>query len=436
MPTIGTLMSTLPTPRKGTLRLSIFASLLLLVAVGMVAARLPHLAKDLQARGAGGLGDFNYYYYAFTVVLKQPFDAWLIYDHSHIVEFLHNIGINDIGAHSFYGYPPQFAVFFSRLGSVDITTAKILWSIMSIVCLFGAITITIKLAYRDGKYEVLVGLVAVSILCRPILDELYWGQSNALLFFLLAATFLCIERGYRYTAGIFLALAIVFKVTPVAVAGLLLLRREWRTVIATIGFSIAITAVTALYVGWEIMVRYLTSDLNRLNKQNLLVGGAPFNSSVRGALQTLSAKIGMPLSTTTLEIVFTVFAAAVCLLAAYLVLRRNADRRLDYALATTTMLVASPVLESVHLVAVLIPVLILIGTALEQRPHDTHGSALAFRGEMLLCALAVTLLMFSPKFVSYTIAILVIYSLCVARYIPSTQPRAATFARGEAQRTR
>jgi Gpi18-like mannosyltransferase len=425
-------MRTLSTPTKGTLRLSIFSGLLLLIAIGMVAARLPHLAKDLQARGSDGLGDFNYYYYAFSIILKQPFDASQLYDHNHVVEFLHQIGIKEIGVHSFYGYPPQFAVFFSRLGSFEITTAKILWSVMSVLFLVIAIIFTIKLAYRGGKYEVLIGLVAVAILCRPILDELYWGQSNALLFFLLAATFLCIERDYRYAAGVFLALAVVFKVTPIAVAGLLLLRREWRTVIATIVFSIVVTAITALYVGWNIVFHYLTSDLSRLNKQNLLVGGAPFNSSVRGALQTLSAKIGMPLSTTALEMVSTVFAAAVCLLAAYLVLRRNTDRRMDYALATTTMLVASPVLESVHLVAVLIPVLILIGTALENRTHGTRVSALGFRGEMLLCTLAVVLLMFSPKLVSYTIAILIIYALCVARYIPSTPPRVSALSHDEA----
>ena len=96
------------------------------------------------------------------------------------------------------------------------------------------------------------------------------------------------------------------------------------------------------------------------------------------------------------------------------------------------MLVASPVLESVHLVAVLIPVLILIGTALENRTHGTRVSALGFRGEMLLCTLAVVLLMFSPKLVSYTIAILIIYALCVARYIPSTPPRVSALSHDEA----
>jgi uncharacterized membrane protein len=67
--------------------------------------------------------------------------------------------------------------------------------------------------------------------------RVYWGQSNALLFFLLAATFFCIERGNRYAAGAFLASAIASKVTPLAIAALLLLRREWRTVIATVVFS-------------------------------------------------------------------------------------------------------------------------------------------------------------------------------------------------------
>jgi len=350
------------------------------------------------------------------VALKHPLDAWTIYDNEHIAAFLRHLGIKDIGVQSFYGYPPQFAVLFSWLALFDPTTSRAVWSAMSLVFLLVGMALTLHLAYRGKRREVLVLLIALSILCRPVVDEIYWGQSNALLFVLLAATFFCIERGNRYTAGVFLALAIAFKITPLAIAGLLLLRREWQTVIATVVASTVIAILTALQLGWRVMLHFFSSDLPRFNEQILLLGGAPFNSSVKGDLQTLFATAGMSASSATLGALSTAFAAVVCLLA-YLVFKRSTIPRMDYALATATMLIASPVLESYHLVVVLIPLLILVGTSLEQT-QAVRESALGARMELALVGLAIALLMFSPRFVSYTVAALLIYALCVARYFP------------------
>ncbi len=401
---------------KATLRLSTVAGLLVILALGMLAARMPHIFREFRANPPDAFSDFNNYLYAFTTVLNQPFDASLIYDRDGLFAFLHAMGSQHIGVDSFYAYPPQFALLFSRLALFAPLTAKTIWVLASIALCATGVILVVKMAYRGNKPGVAVLLVAIALLSRPLLDDVYWGQSNELLFFLLAATFFLIERGNRYLAGLFLALAVVLKVTPLAVAGLLLLRREWRTVIATIGFSIIITAFTVSQLGFRVLWHYLTSDMSRLNNQNMSIGGAPFNNSVRGALQTVMGNVGMPVSATTLAITSLVFAAATCLLAAYLVFRRHEDRRIDYALAGATMLVASPMLESVHLVVALIPLLILFGTAFEH--HSRRVSALGPRTEILLGALAVVLLMFAPRLVTYTIAILIIYGLCVARYFP------------------
>ncbi|SAL38888.1 glycosyltransferase family 87 protein [Caballeronia humi] len=411
-------MKTASIGSKSTARYSTFGAVLLVIALCMLAARIPHLVRDLHDRGPDWVGDFQYFYYAFTVAINHPSEAWILYDGDHVIPFLHEIGMLDVSAINFYGYPPQFAIIFSWLASWDVSTARIIWSGMSAVCMVTAVILTLQLSYRGGNRGAFVLLAAIVILFRPTLDEMYWGQSNALLFVLLAATFFCIERGNRYAAGLFLALAIAVKVTPMAIVGLLLLRREWRTVISTIIFSVVIAAVTAAQFGWNVILRYYIADLWRLNKQFSLLGGAPFNSSLKGALQTLSAASGTSMSPTALGAISTVFGLAVCLLAAYLVFKRHADPRIDYALATATMLLASPALESVHMVVVLIPLLILVGTTLEE-PQAFSGAASGSRTELVFIALSIALLMFSPKFVSYTVAVMLIYGLCVARYFPT-----------------
>jgi hypothetical protein len=287
---------------------------------------------------------------------------------------------------------------------------------MSVVlCIVGAILLA-KMSYRGEDKRVTALLIAVTLLSFPVLHDAYLGQSNQLLFFLLATPFFLIERGNRWLAGLFFAFAVVFKVTPLAVVGLLLLRREWRTVISTGVCAIALTLFTASRLGFRVIWEYLTVEIARAQTQILSAGGLPGNSSVRGALQTISEKLGMPASEATLHTTQTIFAAIICLFACYLVIRRSRERRMDYALACMTMLLAAPILEPIHMVVALIPLVILLGTALEQR--DLQLSALAPRVELFLLAIAVLLLFFMERSAMYTVSALITYVLCVARYFP------------------
>jgi hypothetical protein len=390
---------------------------LLLVAVGCLALHIVHIVAKFRANPADAFSDFNLYLYAFNGVLDDPAS---LYDHDGLVTFLQGIGARSTGDDVFYAYPPQFALIFSPLSMLTPLAAKLVWFCGSVMLFAGGLWMLVKMAYRRTERSVAVLLIAVALLSFPLVEDTYDGQSNELLFFLLVATFFLIERGNRYAAGLFLGFAIAIKLTPIAVAGLLLLRREWRTVIVTIVVSTLLTLITAAQLGSRVLWHYFMSDMARLNGMTMAMGGggAPTNNSLRGALQTLSTAVGMPLSDVTLALISAAFALAVCLFSLYLVFRRHRDSRIDYALICMTMLLIYPVLESIHMVLALIPLLILLGTAFELRGRRL--SALGSKVEMLLGAVAVVLLFFSARFVSYTVASMIIYLLCVARYFSSS----------------
>ncbi|MGF6293869.1 glycosyltransferase family 87 protein [Paraburkholderia youngii] len=394
------------------------AALLLLIAVACLALRILHVVAKFRGDVPDAFGDFNFYLYAFDVVLHDPAR---LYDHDALIAFLQGIGARSTGDDIFYAYPPQFALVFAPLALLTPLVAKIVWVSASIVLFALALYLVVTMAYRGAERSVSLLLVAVALLSFPLVEDTYDGQSNELLFFLLVATFALIERGKGYAAGLFLGFAIAIKLTPLAVAGLLLLRREWRTFVMASVVAIALTLITGARLGFDVLWHYFVSDMPRLNGMALAMsgGGAPMNNAVRGALQTLSATLGMPMSGTLLSIVSHALVLAACLLSAYLVFRRHRDSRIDYALASMTMLVAYPILEPIHMVLALIPLLILLGTAFEAR--DGQLSALGPRLEMLLVAVVVVLLFFAARFVSYTVAALIIYLLCVARYFPPSE---------------
>lgn len=414
-------MKSMPVRKFRSLNLSLVAVALIVLSMTMLVARVPHLVRDSYARGVEWVGDFQNYYYAFFVLLKHPAESWALYERGHLIVFLRDAGVTHFTLANFYGYPPQFAAVFQWLAYWDMSTARTIWSLISICSFVIACALTLNIAYRGHGRSVYVLLVAIVLLCRPIVDDIYWGQSNSLLFVMLAATFFLIERGNRYAAGFFLAMAIAFKITPLAVAGLLLVRKEWRVLISTFLVSIVLAWYTALQTGWQVIIGYYMHDLPRLNGVFARIGGAPFNSSLKGVLQTYSGRIS-PMSMETINHLSTIFGLAICLLACYLVWRRARDSRIDYALSTATMLAASPVIESVHMVVVLIPLLILIGTRMEeQRQNESYD--LPASVELSLCGLAIVLLMFSARSVTYTVAILLVYFLCAMRYSVSRSSR-------------
>ncbi|VXC92356.1 Polyprenol-phosphate-mannose-dependent alpha-(1-2)-phosphatidylinositol mannoside mannosyltransferase [Burkholderia sp. 8Y] len=400
------------------------SALLAFVALCFLAIRVViiyHLFFRNPVRSPDILSDFNLFYYAFNVVLHSPNQASLLYDNARLAAFLAAMGSDASGFGVFYCYPPQFALIFSPLGLLSPLTAKLVWvSASFVLCAIGAVLLA-KMSYRGADRRAIIMLVAMTLLSYPVLHDAYLAQSNELLFFLLATTFFLIERDRRYAAGVFLGLAIVFKVTPLAILGLLVLRFEWRTAMSTIVCAGVLTLVTAFKLGFNVIRHFFLFDIFRAQEQIATVGGLPGNGALRAALQTAVQSVGMPASESVLHWSANIFALMVCALSSYLIFRRSRDTRIDYALASMTILVASPVIEPIHMVIALIPLVILIGTAME-RPA-VRLSAIAPGAEIVVTAIAVLLLYFLERSATYFVAAMLTYALCVARYFPAAFSR-------------
>ncbi len=106
----------------------------------------------------------------------------------------------------------------------------------------------VRLGDRPVPSWVQAMIVLLSL--RPIMSDLHHGNNNLFILFLVASTLTAWRKGYDVLAGLILAYAIAFKVTP----GLFLLyfayKRSWRTVGATVlGMGIFLLIVPSLFLG-------------------------------------------------------------------------------------------------------------------------------------------------------------------------------------------
>jgi hypothetical protein len=116
------------------------------------------------------------------------------------------------------------------------------------------------------------GLTVVLAL-RPIMGDLYHGNVNLLILFLVIAALYSFQRGRDFSAGLILALAIACKVTPALFLPYFAWKRAWKTLIGcTAGMGLFFWVVPACFLGWEENAHKLASWADQMVKPFVVDG--------------------------------------------------------------------------------------------------------------------------------------------------------------------
>lgn len=99
----------------------------------------------------------------------------------------------------------------------------------------------------------IVTLIAIFTVWQRDLDDC--GLHLFLVFFLTAAAWF-LTQGRRGLAGLWLAVAIVYKTSPLLFLPFLLWKREWRAAAWTVVFTVTLSVAPALLFGWHASMDY------------------------------------------------------------------------------------------------------------------------------------------------------------------------------------
>ena len=127
---------------------------------------------------------------------------------------------------------------------------------------------------------------------RPILSDLHHGNNNLVILFLIVATLQAWRKGYDVLAGLVLALAITYKVTPALFVPYFAYKRSWRAwERPRWGMGIFLLIVPSLILGPQFNGECLGMWWHRMLSPYLtrgLVGDQEMNQSMVGVLTRLS----------------------------------------------------------------------------------------------------------------------------------------------------
>jgi hypothetical protein len=151
-----------------------------------------------------------------------------------------------------YEYPPAFLLAPRVLGFVtsDFWGFRRLWFALNLgFVLVVAVLVARRLDERLGTHA--VWLTPFVIAGPAIIATFQVGNVQMAMIALAALAMYCIDRGAHVAGGFLLACAILGKLYPGVFVLYLLLRREWRPVIWTAAFGVALIAVSVADVGLE-----------------------------------------------------------------------------------------------------------------------------------------------------------------------------------------
>lgn len=247
-------------------------------------------------------------------------------------------------------YPPFFYFYMRPLTALSFDTAKRLWLALMTVLLFVApVFIVANKGTRWREPETWIPWVLL-LWAQPVYEDLGIGQSNILLFFVIALACRCLTRDKSFAAGVLFAFAAMTKLHYGLFGLYYLWKRDWPVMrgIAVGGVVFGLIGLAGSSLEQNIdLIKFISHPLPDLMQ-------LPTNISIAGALTRT-------LANESLVQVLKFVAVAAVLAPLFWVGRRKlrTSPLADVSMVLVLIPLLSPLVEDFHLIALFITFYVL-----------------------------------------------------------------------------
>ncbi len=306
--------------------------------------------------------DYTFFYYAFQTVIHHGTVAEL-YDIHAQHAFLKSYGYPVI-RYDQYVYPPQFAVLFSFLGWLPFRVSMWTWISANVLAYGLGVFFTTRVIFSKVTPEggLLIGFVV--LIMTPFHIDAGVGNVNSLIFCMISLSFYLMYRANRpLWAGVPIAVAIICKVTPIAILVLFVLRRRWKPNLSAIGTLVLVSLISVSVFGFDTITVYLHRFLS-FGHTSMKNGPAPYNQSLIGVLEMFVSHHALTLSTRLQYDCFFAVSLIIGLLVLVISRKKDLSPAVEFSLASFIPLIFSPLVEQMHLMLAIPAILSVIQAAM------------------------------------------------------------------------
>jgi alpha-1,2-mannosyltransferase len=157
-------------------------------------------------------------------------------------------------------YLPGYAWLFRPLAGLEFPVAARLWLLINALLSAGAVAL---IAWArpwpgDARYRRwrLAWIIFFGLTFQPVLDNMWHGNTSALILFVFCLSYLLLRRGRNGLAGLALGLIVMLKFYPALIVLYFVWRRNWAYVAGALAGAAALVGLSWLTVGTENLLRY------------------------------------------------------------------------------------------------------------------------------------------------------------------------------------
>jgi hypothetical protein len=166
-------------------------------------------------------------------------------------------------------YPTFYYLWVSPLSWLDYRSAAHLFTALSVAALFASVVLIAGFDPASRTWPGLGWWVAASLFYSPVLESLVSGQKGTLLLLIFAGTYRLLAQRALFSAGALFACAAWKPQLLLAVALVMLAKREWRF-FAGLAATGAVLCAQSLAVGWETSLDWIATTLHPLPHRELV----------------------------------------------------------------------------------------------------------------------------------------------------------------------
>ncbi len=199
--------------------------------------------------------DFSNYYFGAEFLKLGKFNSDIYFPH------IFNQEIAAMGNKNlFVSYAPNtpfLTIFFYPFTFLSLATAKLIFNVLSLGLFLYSLRKLVKTYQIKPLFLFLIPLVFLI----PFRNNFLFGQVYLLLFFLLSEGFLAYKKERFFKMGIFWGIAILLKVFPVLLFGMLLFKKKYKAIIYLGAACIILLTFSIFINGFEVWDFYFNTVL-------------------------------------------------------------------------------------------------------------------------------------------------------------------------------
>ncbi len=159
-------------------------------------------------------------------------------------------------------HPPLVSMRLSPLWLLSFKDAAVVWSLITIVCMFVIIILLLKSEDISLKY---VSLIALFVFAwQPFQSNLMLGQISILVTLFVIAGWFFYKKGHEAASGVFIALAAMLKFYPGLLIVYFLINKRYRAFLASIiavGVILVLTLIVTRYDFFNFIFTIMPQDI-------------------------------------------------------------------------------------------------------------------------------------------------------------------------------